>query len=327
VSPAGDHEVRVDPITGLRTIIAATRAERPGALAAVAPPTPIDPATDPFAPGNEDSTPPELAREDDGAGGWAVRVVPNRYPSLVADAPEPEASARPDLFTALPAAGAHEVIVNAPDLVGSLADLTPQACARAVAMWRARMRAHEGASCIHLHGNEREAGGASLPHTHAQLTALPFVPALVARERERFGAYMARTMGGDLLADVVQEEVRRRERVVAIDAEAVLLAPYASPSPYALTLVPRVPRMRFEEDGPDGASLLHRALTALKVRFGASPPLTLWVRTAPDGAERFCWRIEIRPRLAAEAGLELGTGLHLNPVAPEAAAAELRELF
>jgi UDPglucose--hexose-1-phosphate uridylyltransferase len=308
VSPAGDHEVRVDPITGLRTIIAATRAERPGALAAVAPPTPIDPATDPFAPGNEDSTPPELAREDDGAGGWAVRVVPNRYPSLVADAPEPEASARPDL-------------------VGSLADLTPQACARAVAMWRARMRAHEGASCIHQHVKEREAGGASLPHTHAQLTALPFVPALVARERERFGAYMARTMGGDLLADVVQEEVRRRERVVAIDDEAVLLAPYASPSPYALTLVPRVPRMRFEEDGPDGASLLHRALTALKVRFGASPPLTLWVRTAPDGAERFCWRIEIRPRLAAEAGLELGTGLHLNPVAPESAAAELRELF
>lgn len=319
-------EVRVDPLTGLRTIVAAARAGRPGALARVTPPGPIDPAADPFAPGNEERTPPELARTDDGAGGWLVRVVPNRYPAVVADAPVPERSAKPDLFTALPATGAHEVIVNAPDPAQALADLPAEQVGRAVAMWRARMREHAGAAYVHLHVNEGAAGGASLPHTHAQLTALPFVPALVARERERFGAYMTRTMGGDLLADLVQEEVRLRERIVAIDDEAVLLAPYASPSPYALTLVPRVPRPRFEEDGPDGAGLLHRGLRALAERFGASPPLTLWARTAPDGAERFCWRIEIRPRLAAEAGLELGTGLHLNPVAPETAAAELREL-
>ena len=39
------------------------------------------------------------------------------------------------------------------------------------------------------------------------------MPALIARERERFGAYATRTMGGNLLADLVQEEVRRRERI------------------------------------------------------------------------------------------------------------------
>jgi UDPglucose--hexose-1-phosphate uridylyltransferase len=254
-------------------------------------------------------------------------VFANKYPALMADAPEPAADAKRDLFTALPAAGAHEVVVNAPDLVQSLADLTPEACALAVGMWRERMRAHDGAACLHVHVNEQPAGGASLPHTHAQLTALPFVPALIARERERFGAHMTRTMGGNLLADVLQEEVRRRERIVAIDDDAVLLAPYASIAPYALQLVPRVPRERFEDDGPDGAALLHRGLAALKQRFGTSPPLTLWVRTAPAGAERFCWRIDIVPRLAAQAGLELGTGMHLNPVAPETAAAELRPLL
>ena len=50
------------------------------------------------------------------------------------------------------------------------------------------------------------------------------------------------------------------------------------------------------------------------------------MRTAPSGAEHFCWRIEIQPRLANLAGLELGTGMHLCIVAPEQAAAELREL-
>ena len=91
------------------------------------------------------------------------------------------------------------------------------------------MRAHADAACRHLIVNEGREAGASLPHTHAQLYALDFVPAAVAREREHFHAYAVRTMGGNLLADLVQEEVRRRERIVAIDDEAVLMAPYAEP--------------------------------------------------------------------------------------------------
>ena len=62
-----------------------------------------------------------------------------------------------------------------------------------------------------------------------------------------------------------------------------------------------------------------------RVLGGVMPPLNLWVRTAPRGADRFCWRIDIVPRLTHLAGLELGTGVHLNVVAPERAAAELRD--
>src|SRR3712207_41725 len=160
---------------------------------------------------------------------------------------------------------------------------------------------------------------------YATLFRSGFVPASVARERERFGAYATRTMGGNLLADLVQEEVRRRERIVAIDDEAVLMAPYGGRLPYQLLLAPRVPRARFEDDGPSGAALLRDALLRLRRRLGASPPLNLWVRTAPRGADHFCWRIDVVPRLTHLAGLELGTGVHLNVVAPERAAAELRD--
>jgi UDPglucose--hexose-1-phosphate uridylyltransferase len=193
-------------------------------------------------------------------------------------------------------------------------------------VWRERMRIHDQAAYVHLIVNERREAGASLPHTHAQLYALDFVPAAVARERERFGAYATRTMGSNLLGDLVQEEVRRRERVVAIDEEAVLLVAYAGRVPYQLMLAPRAPRPRFESDGPLGHAMLHDALRRLARRLGAAPPLNLWVRTAPGGAEHFCWRIDILPRLTHLAGLELGAGVNLNIVAPERAAAELREL-
>jgi UDPglucose--hexose-1-phosphate uridylyltransferase len=194
-----------------------------------------------------------------------------------------------------------------------------------VEVWRERMRAHAGAACVHVAVNERAEAGATLAHTHAQLFALDFVPAQIAREREAFGAHAARTMGANLLEDLVQEEVRRRARIVAIDDEAVLLCPYASRMPYALMLAPRRRRARFEDDGPSGAALLLEGLQRLARRFGSSPPLNLWVRTAPRDADRFCWRIDVLPRLTALAGLELGTGVPLNVVAPEQAAAELRE--
>jgi UDPglucose--hexose-1-phosphate uridylyltransferase len=324
-------EVRVDPLTGHRTIIATARSSRPGAGLEVQPPAPIDRERDPFAEGHEDQTPPELYAVRPNGGppdspGWLVRVVPNLYPALEPHPDTPERDAHPDLFTALPAAGHHEVIINAPDPVHSLGELTAEQVAVAMETWRERMRAHADSPCVHLIVNERTEAGASLPHTHAQLYALDFVPAAIARERERFGAYATRTMGGNLLGDLVQEEVRRRERLVAYDDEAVLLAPYAAKVPFQLMLAPRRPQPRFEDDGPLGAALLHEAMRRLCARLGASPPLNLWIRTAPRGADTFCWRIDIQPRLAFLAGLELGAGVNLCVVGPEAAAAQLREV-
>ena len=325
------NELRVDPLSGLRSIIAAGRATRPGAGFSAEPPEPIDPERDPFLEGHEDRTPPEVWALRPGGGppdtpGWLVRSVPNLFPAVSADAEDPPPHPNPDLFTAKAAAGVQEVIVNSPLPVTSLADLEAEQVATAVAGWRERMRAHADAACVHLLVNERREGGASLPHTHAQLYALPFVPAAIARERERFGAYATRTMGGNLLADLVQEEVRMRDRIVAIDDDAVLMAPYGARLPYQLLLAPRVPRMRFEDDGPTGAALLHDALRRLRRRLGASPPLNLWIRTAPRGADSFCWRVDILPRLTHLAGLELGTGVNLCVVAPEVAAQELRDV-
>ncbi len=273
-------------------------------------------------------------------------MVPNLYPALGAPegagsggSPEAEAgsfassgdplltsrrSGEPDLFSSRPATGAHEVLINSPRHLTAMAELDDGEFADAVATWRERMRAHAGASYLQLIVNEGGGAGASLEHTHAQLYALPFVPASVARERERAGAYAERTAGSGLLSDVLIEEVRRKDRLVAIDDEAALICPWASRGPFELRVIPRREEVRFE-DGAGGGGMIATAMRLLAKRFGAPPELNLWVRTAPHGAEFFHWHVDIAPRLTIKASFELGTGVDINVYPPEQAATDLRE--
>jgi UDPglucose--hexose-1-phosphate uridylyltransferase len=325
-------ELRIDPLTGLRVVLAPARADRPFSFESATVHEDAR-AQCPLCEGHESWTPPETyaVRTGDGAPdtpGWLVRAVPNKYPLLEPGDPaapqDPLAAGRgdPELLVSGRATGDHEVIVHSPEHHASITELDATQFELAVEGWRERSRAYADAACVHVMVNEGPAAGASLEHTHAQLYALDFVPALIARERERFTAHNTRTMGGCLLCDVLQEEVRRRERVVAVSDDAVLLAPFASRSPYELQLVPRRHEPRFAES-EGGAALLHEGLLKLKERLGAAPPLNLWVRTAPRGAEHFHWHIDVVPRLTKLAGFELGTGLAVNIVPPERAAQEL----
>jgi UDPglucose--hexose-1-phosphate uridylyltransferase len=130
-------------------------------------------------------------------------------------------------------------------------------------------------------------------------------------------------MGSNLLGDVAVEEIRRRERLVAVDDETVLVCPWASRSPFELRIIPRKPAPRFE-DSAGGATMIATALRALAQALGASPQANLWVRTAPRGDDEFCWHIDIVPRLTVHAGFELGTEVPINVYPPERAAADLR---
>lgn len=237
---------------------------------------------------------------------------------------ESRRSGEPDLFSSRPATGDHEVLISSPEHVTALFELSEGQLATVVGTWRERMRAHTGASYVQLIVNEGRDAGASLEHSHAQLYSLDFVPAGVARERERVGSYAERTAGGSLLSDVLVEEVRRKERLVAIDDEAALICPWASRSPFELRLIPRTAAASFADDTA-GATLLHTALRLLAARFDQPPEVNLWVRTAPRGAEHFHWHVDIAPRLSIKAGFEFATGVDINTYPPESAAADLKE--
>ncbi len=79
-------EIRIDQLTGLRTILAPGRAERPEGFQASRSEE-KGPEGCPFCEGSEAKTPPEVYAVRPGGGdpdspGWTTRVVPNLYPAL-----------------------------------------------------------------------------------------------------------------------------------------------------------------------------------------------------------------------------------------------------
>jgi len=357
-------EIRIDQLTGGRVLVTPGRAGRPHDFEL--PEWRAGSGDEcPFCEGREDRTPPELEADRPGDGpadgpGWRTRTVPNLYPAVTLAADDGTGAAdvsgsqsaggvagagpgsayaspadplvasparvEPDMFASRPAVGAHEVIVNSPAHLASLGQLDEAGLAAAVAAWRSRMRAHADAAWIQLILNQGPDSGASIEHSHAQLGAMNFVPAEVARERERFGAYRERTAGASLLGEVLREEVRRSERLVAIDDEVALICPWASHSPWEMRIVPRRTEARFEES-EGGAAMLGRAVRALAALFGREPQLSLWVKTAPRGVEYFHWHLDLIPRVEPVAAFEIATGVSINIVAPEKAAADLREVI
>jgi len=170
--------------------------------------------------------------------------------------------------------------------------------------------------------------GARTNHLCLDLYDLPQIPHRIAEELGGAARFVIRE-GECPFCRLVRDEIRRPDRLVWEDAESVAFAPYASRSAFEVWIVPRHHDADFgRADGPAirATSEALRQVLGRLARALDGPPYNLVLHTAPlreqvDGT--YHWHWEIHPRLRDIAGLEMGTGLPVNPVSPEDAVEEL----
>jgi UDPglucose--hexose-1-phosphate uridylyltransferase len=288
----------------------------------------------PFCYGQEEKTPPEIfAIRPDGSRpnrpGWRVRVIPNKYPLLRI---EGELQKR------------AEGIIETPDHLRSQSAFSIPELTDVLKAYRARLldlRRDVRFRHLVIFKNEGLAAGATIPHAHSQLLALPVLPPqlrlVLAACRDYFNRKEL-----CLMCEMIAQETADGRRIIRDDGEYVVFAPYASRFPFEVRIVPR--RHRHDFALLEDKELVHLAEALsdiLRRQRGVlrDPPYNFILHTAPPVHQRpgkpdqwsslpydFHWHIELVPRLAKPSGFEWGTGFHINPTSPEEAAHFLRDI-
>ena len=249
-------EVRRHLITGEPILYAPDRAERPR----------WDTAVCPFCPGHESETPPEIARIGDP---WRVRVFPNKFPFVER----------------------HEVIVETNEHEASFATI-PHA-PEVVAMYIERYRALRPFGTVALFKNHGFMSGASLPHPHSQIAAVPFVPPRIAREVAAFEG------AAECPLCKVHEEIAENASFRMIDPGARMFSGERW----------IVPKRHVQEissvDPGDLAAMLQIAAREMTGAYN-------WLFFNYPDAPRAHFYISVAPRVSPVAGFELETGTFVD---------------
>jgi len=193
--------------------------------------------------------------------------------------------------------------VHGPEHLHSLGDLPDPTLELIAEAWQRRAR-DAGGICFPF-VNEGHDGGASLPHTHSQLAWLPARPPTVVAERG----------------------LPHLEPVIVRDGVAAG-CPTVSRVAYELLVRPELPESDWRSsDGLGRALCLVAALLRRLHQLRGGPVgVNVWLHEGTP-ATRAPWHLEVFPRTTRLAGLELGAGVYVDPVAPETAAAQFRAAF
>ncbi len=333
-------ELRRDYLVERWVIIAKERSKRPSDFRVGRTSQPSN-SICPFCPGNEHLTSPatllylrkggriisESDRDGERVKGWLVRVVPNLYPAL---RPDVEPSKYSDGFTVrLGGRGAHEVIIETPKHNTHIHTLDNIHLSLVFRAYTERFKAFaslRNVAYVSLFRNYGVMAGASLSHPHSQIIATPILPPKISEEVTSFKNSWD---GSSCTLERILEREVDSERFVDENNVAIAFCPYASEAPFEVWVAPKKHVKNIadlsESERNSFARLTRKVLRALYSLL-RDPPYNYFFHQSVSH-EEYHMHLRILPKLSIRAGFELNTAIIINPVSPEDAAKQIREII
>lgn len=333
-------QLRQDPITEKWVAIATERAKRPDSFASES--TPKEPlprykADCPFCNLAKYPQEPDVLRLPDDPNQWQVHIFANKYPAFV---PKDDFKAwNEGPYRATDAIGYHELLAtryhNQDEGVAPLHLISLEL--EALVLRYRQLKGEIGINYIQIIKNHGKEAGGSLEHPHHQIFSIPVLPSDIAELLHGTERY-AKKHGEKAFTIILNHERETKKRIVFENEYFTAFCPFASRVPFETWIMPRKSDPFFEDIGPDEREALAEAMQQVLGRMYtglADPAYNYYIHSAPCDEtgfvcdkslfSHFRWHIAILPRLSQPGGFELGTGIDINTVLPEDAAAFLRE--
>ncbi|MFA4937518.1 MAG: galactose-1-phosphate uridylyltransferase [Patescibacteria group bacterium] len=239
---------------------------------------------------------------------WQTVVIPNKFPAVTLSNPK--------------AYGQQEVVVETPNHNLHIEDLPQNYLVKILKIYAARTKnimANSKIEYILIFKNNGGRAGASILHSHSQIFATSFLPPHLSDKSQRAQAYKLKT-GRCVYCDVVKRE-GKGPRLVYLDKHTIAFTPYASMYNYELWIMTRrhldnITNLNSAEL-KSFAAMLHKVLT--KISHNLQLPYNYYFHQVVHDEDQHLY-LKITPRGTPWAGVEIGSGLIINPIAPEKAA-------
>lgn len=267
-------------------------------------------------------------------------VFENKFPSLKREPGQPAVQGT-SFSPVKPASGACEVILYSPKHDSTLTDLEPGKLVELIRVWRDRyetLSSREEIKYVFIFENKGEAVGVTIHHPHGQIYAFSEIPPDIERELRSEREYMERE-GKCIHCEIIREESKSKERLVAENGGFIAFVPFYARYPYELHLYAKQHRSAIDEFSKEEdlqlAEILHVVLKKFDGLWQLSLPYIMVMHQRPtDGgsypASHF--HIEFYPPLRTPnkrkflAGVEAGAGTFINDTHPEETSRELRNV-
>ena len=238
---------------------------------------------------------------------WAIKVIANKFPSVSINNPR--------------AYGQQEVVVETPDHIKEIEDLSIQRIAKILLAYAQRTTAisrDRKIDYILIFKNNGGAAGASLQHAHSQIFASEFLPPHLKDKSQRVQAYKLK-YGRCVYCDVIKKE-NKGPRLIAQDKHMIAFCPWAPMHNYEAWIMPKRHldniTMLNDEERISFAKLLKKILKKIDK---LDLPYNYYFHQVVHDKDQHLY-MKITPRGSVWAGVEIGSGLIINPVSPEEAA-------
>ena len=289
----------------------------------------------PFCPTKPDGFPTEVPEDD-----YDIVAFENQFPSLK-KSPEEFAVSSNELYPVRPSQGICEVILYSPRHNATLADESVEQIYKLIQVWTDRFRelgALDFVRNVFIFENKGEAVGVTLHHPHGQIYAYPFIPPRVERQLKQSREHFEKN-GKCLLCDILRQELKDAQRIVAENDSFAAYIPFFARYPYEVHITSKRHLRDLAElksfEQKELAEILKQILATYDALFDISFPYIMVINQRPTDGENYDYchfYIEFYPpmrtanKLKYLAGSEAGAGSFINDTLPEEKAAELRNL-
>lgn len=262
---------------------------------------------------------------------WTTVVIPNKYPILnPGDFYQKEFDN--NFYKKIKTSGFHDLIITKEHdkFIPNLSIKRIKEIFSCMQKLMLDYKAHSFIKHVAIFHNRGEKAGASQPHPHYQVLAMPLIGKDFKDKLKNYKSFIKKE-GQCLHCKINEIEIKNKKRIICQNKDFIAFCPFASKNLFQVIISPKRHFSNFEEITEEEKLSMSKIFKKILYKYEKgfdNLNYNFFLHTAPFDKDYpyFHWYWSFVPRQDYFAGLEIGFGMEISSMFPESQAKFLRSI-